>query len=606
MPEDKILASRFLATVSTGPGVYLMQGSQEVLYVGKAINLRKRLASYRRFEGQKHTKTGVMLARVRKIETILTTTEKEALILEASLIKKHRPRYNVILRDDKNYPLIKVTVKDKWPRIIVTRRRIRDGNRYFGPYASTTAMRETLKLLQALFPLRRCPRVRSRARPCLNFQLGQCLAPCSEPVADREYRVMVEGAIKILEGRNREFLTELHGKMQHAAQSLDFESAARIRDQIKGLERTLENQVIASDHARDQDVFGLVRKDVSAGIAILFVRAGILTGARSFFVPDPIGTDSAILAESIIQFYSPERQPPAEILLPLVPDDSTLLQERLGELRDGAVKIVVPRRGRKMQLTNMARRNARQVFEEKDRRQESWASLAAALQKSLHLSREPSAIECVDISNFSGKQAVGSLVSFHCGVHHKKGYRHYRIREKAEPDDYAMMREVLLRRLAKGKSEKDLPDLLLLDGGKGQLNLAQAVLEELGLTGRIDLAALAKDKNGSGERIFRPGRKNHIPLPNHAPVLLFLMRIRDEAHRFGITHHRRLRTRNTLTSELDRLSGIGPKRRQLLLKTYGSIKRIREAPVTDLAKIPGIGPSLAAAIHNQLHAADEA
>jgi excinuclease ABC subunit C len=602
--ENNLLAAEFLRTVSTGPGVYQMLGKKEVLYVGKALNLRKRLASYRQHLGNPQSRTGIMLSHARRIETILTTTEKEALILEASLIKKHRPRYNVILRDDKNYPLIKVTVQDKWPRITVTRRRGRDGSRYFGPYASVSAMRETLRLLQTLFPLRRCPQVRPRSRPCLNFQLGHCLGPCAMPVNAETYQAMVKGVLMVLEGRNQELAETLQQKMKEAARALRFEEAALLRDQLRGLEHTLERQVVASEHARDQDVFGLARHDASVGIAILFVRAGLLSGAQTFFLADPLGSDRAILAETIIQYYSPERQPPAELLLPLQPEDAALLQERLAELHEAPVRLQVPQRGQRLQLMAMARQNALQIFAERDRQQQAWETLAASLRKSLHLDRDPNRIECIDISNISGKQAVGALVSFREGVKYPQGYRHYRIAGRAEPDDYAMMREVLDRRLTKGISEDNLPDLLLLDGGKGQLNLAAAALDRFSLGGCIDLVAIAKEKEEEGEKLFRPGRKNPILLPRHFPALLYLMRIRDEAHRFGITQHRRLRTRTTLASELEALQGIGTNRKQLLLRSFGSIKRIRDASLEDLRRVPGIGPALAASIHHQLHRSD--
>ncbi len=601
MPSQKLLSSEYLQVVSNGPGVYQMLGKKEVLYVGKAVNLRKRLASYKRNRGAEHSKTVVMLSKVKRIETILTTTEKEALILEASLIKKYRPRYNVILRDDKNYPFIKVTVREKWPRILVTRKRIRDGNRYFGPYSSSSSMRETLKLLQTLFPLRRCPRVKPRSRPCLNFQLGNCPAPCCNPVEESYYRELVNGVLMVLEGRNRELIANLKKKMKRDARAHEFEKAAVVRDQIKGLEHTLERQVIVADHSRDQDVFGLVRKDASMGVAILFVRSGMISGAQSFFLADPIGSDRTILSKTILQYYSPERQPPPEILLPQDPDDLQLLQERLTELRESAVRTMTPKRGKSMQLMNMARRNANQVFAAQSKKKKSWNNLCSVMQKSLVLNNQPNRVDCVDISNIGGKQAVGSLISFKNGVKNKKEYRHFTIKSKDEPDDYAMMREVLDRKLKKGAKEDNLPDLLLLDGGKGQLGLALGVLEKYSLSGKIDLVAIAKEKQQEGEKLFRPGRKNPIMLPRHSPVLLFLMRVRDEAHRFGITHHRKLCRRKTLSSGLDSLQGIGEKRKKLLLKTFGSLKRLKHASREQLQKVPGIGEQLAGSIYNQLH-----
>ncbi len=602
-PEQKehpALSGSFLSTISHGPGVYQMLGKREVLYVGKAIDLRKRLAQYAHYSGSAHSKTAVMLSHVRRVETILTTTEKEALILEASLIKKHRPRYNVILRDDKNYPLIKVTIKDEWPRVVVTRRRTRDGSRYFGPFASTSGMRTTLKLLFSMFPLRRCKTVRERKRPCLNYQMGRCLAPCAGLVAKETYRAMVNEALLFLEGKNKQVLSGLERKMAQAAKELAFEQAAAYRDQIKGLQRTLEHQVVAADHALDQDVFGLARHGASVGLALLFIRAGLVSGSQTFFVADPIGEDGRILTETIMQYYSSRRQPPRELLLPLTIDDEQLVHEQLVELREGPVTFRTPKRGKRMQLMQMATANAEQVFSEQARKQKSWRILAGSLEHKLRLRNIPETIECLDISNLSGKQAVGSLVCFREGEPEKSRFRHYRISGKDEPDDYAMMREVLERRMETGLTKKNLPDMLLLDGGKGQLGIGVEVLSRYDLLDRIDLVAIAKEKQEEGEKLFRPGRKNPILLPAHSPALLYLMRIRDESHRFGITFHRRLRNTQTLHSPLDGVTGIGPKRKKDLLKAIGSYKRIMAASIEELAGVPGIGPSLAHSIHKQL------
>ena len=595
------LSSEFLKTVSHGPGVYQMLARKEVLYVGKARDLRKRLAQYAHYSGSAHSKTAVMLSHVRRVETILTTTEKEALILEASLIKKHRPRYNVILRDDKNYPLIKVTVREQWPRLLVTRRRLRDGNRYFGPYSSTSAMRASLKLLYSMFPLRRCKTVRARSRPCLNYQMKRCLAPCAGLVDQATYQAMVEEILLILEGKSRQVIDRLATKMREAAAELKFEQAARYRDQINGLSKTLEQQVVVADHQMDQDVFGLAREGASVGIAILFIRSGMISGAQTFFITDPIGEDDRILRETIIQYYSAQRQPPRELLLPLAPEDAALVRDRLAELREAPVTFILPQRGKKMQLMQMAADNAVQIFAERSRKRKSWDTMATSLQHKLKLRNRPDTIECLDISNLAGKQAVGSLVCFVEGEKEKSRFRHYRIRLKDEPDDYAMMNEVLRRRMETGLHKENLPDMLLLDGGKGQLNIAVNVLAQFTLLDRIDLVAIAKEKQDEGEKLFRPGRKNPVLLPAHSPALLYLMRIRDESHRFGITFHRRLRNRETLHSKLDNLQGVGAKRKKQLLRTLGSYKRIMEATADELASVPGIGSKLAESIHNQLH-----
>jgi excinuclease ABC subunit C len=598
---DSPLSAQFLKTVSHGPGIYQMLGRTKVLYVGKARDLRKRLAQYAHYAGSVHSKTAVMLSHVRRVETILTTTEKEALILEASLIKKHRPRYNVILRDDKNYPLIKVTVKEQWPRIVVTRKRRKDGNRYFGPYSSASAMRATLKLLYQMFPLRRCKNVRDRGRPCLNHQMKRCLAPCAGLVDQKTYISMVDEVLLILEGKSKEVVDLLQEKMETAAAELAFERAALYRDQLNGLRKTLERQIIVADHQLDQDVFGLARKGASVGIAILFIRAGMISGAQTFFITDPLGEDNRILRETILQYYSVFRQPPQELLLPLEPEDNVLLSERLGELREGKVKLAVPKRGKRMQLMQMATENAMQIFTEESKKKKAWETLADALQKKLKLRKKPDTIECLDISNLAGKQAVGSLVCFKNGNKTSSLFRHYRIRLKDEPDDYAMMNEVLERRMQTGLEKNNLPDMLLLDGGKGQLNIAVGVLANHDLLESIDLVAIAKEKQEEGEKLFRPGRKNPVLLPAHSPALLYLMRIRDESHRFGITFHRKLRNKAALHSPLDELTGIGKKRKQLMLKTLGSLRAVQTASVDELTSVPGIGATLARSIYKQLH-----
>jgi excinuclease ABC subunit C len=578
-----------------------MLGKMQVLYVGKARDLRKRLSQYAHFVGSPHSKTAVMLSHVQRVETILTTTEKEALILEASLIKQHRPRYNVILRDDKNYPLIKVTTKDPWPRVTVTRKRLRDGNRYFGPYSSSTAMRATLQLLYAQFPLRRCKIMRERQRPCLNYQMGRCLAPCASKVDQIDYQQMVHDVLLILEGKATEVVKELNAKMDQAAVDLAFEKAALYRDQIRSLNRTLEHQAIVAEHHLDQDVFGLYRQDASVGVALLFVRGGIITGAQTFFLADPLGEDEHLMAQIILLYYSGERQPPRELLLPFVIEDQELIAERLAELREGPVTLMAPQRGKRMPLMQIAGANAAQIFSERAKQEQSWETLASALTNKLRLAHHPETVECLDISNLLGKQAVGSLVCFVRGEKSVKQFRHYRIQSQDTPDDYAMMREVLERRMIKGYETNNLPDLLLLDGGKGQLQVGVDVLSRFNLLERIDLVAIAKEKAEEGEKLFRPGRKNPILLPAHSPVLLYLMRIRDEAHRVGITFHRKLRGKEHLHSPLDQIEGIGPLRKKRLLQTIGSFKRIMDAGVEDLAAVPGIGKELARQIHQQLH-----
>jgi excinuclease ABC subunit C len=599
-----MLPETTLAAAPHAPGVYLMRDLQErVLYVGKAKDLYKRLSSYARFSPTDHSKTSVMLAGVRRVETIITATEKEALILEASLIKEHKPKYNIILRDDKSYPYIKVTVADEWPRVSMARRKGPDRARYFGPYSSASAMWATLRLIAGLFPLRNCKgsRLKARPRPCLNQQIGRCLAPCAGLADRRLYLENVDKIIMLLEGRGRALQESLAQQMHRAAEALDFERAAQLRDQLADLRRTLEKQVVSAGHGKDQDVFGLARKDAAVAVAVLHIRQGLLNGSRNFFLADPYGEDTAILAQVLGQFYHSDHPPPQEILLPLPLPDQELYEEYLQQRGGIRVSLKFPKRGDGQQLLAMATANAQQHFAAKEQQSRSWESLSQALVKTLRLARPPERIECLDISNIGGKQAVGALVCFRDGEPDKGNYRHYRIKTVAGPDDYAMMRESLERRLRRGLAEGSLPDLLLVDGGKGQLGMALAVAGELGIREQIDWLGIAKEREEEGEKLFKPGQKNPLLLPAHNPVLLYLMRIRDEAHRYGITFHRRLRRQSTLASELEEVPGIGQEKKNQLLRHLGSLRRIKAASLAELQTVPGIGPELAGQIFAHFH-----
>lgn len=578
----------------------MLNNKSAVLYVGKAKDLKKRLSSYTRAIDSAHSKTAVMLSQIEKVDTIITRTEKEALILEASLIKKHSPKYNIILRDDKNYPLIKVTIQEEWPRVMMVRRRRKDGARYFGPYSSASAMWSTLRLISKLFPLRRCKgrKLKYRKRPCLNHQMGQCLAPCSGLANHDEYMDNVTKVMMILEGRNTDLITTLKSKMQHHAEKLDFERAAKIRDQIGALSKTLEKQVVAARNIIDQDIFGFSRKDTSVAIAVLTIRGGLIGGSRNYFLASPLGDDGSILAQVLNQFFYHGDNIPREIITPFEVEDAVLLQERFSELREAKAEIIIPQKGHRAELLRMAEANALQIFEEKEKKELSWTSLSSSCIKKLKLGVPPETIECLDISNISGKMGVGSLICFHKGEPAKQNYRHYKIRSIDTPDDYAMMAEVLQRRFTKGIEKGDLPDLFMVDGGKGQLAMALRIARELGIEDSLEWLGIAKERKEEGEKLYKPGRKNPITLVPHDPVLLYLMRIRDEAHRFGITFHRKLRNTATLASELDNISGVGPTRKKNLLKTLGSLKKIRQASVENLSSVTGIGPELAAEIYN--------
>jgi excinuclease ABC subunit C len=595
-----------LSSAPHASGVYMMLDSQStVVYVGKAKNLFKRLSSYAHFSGAEYNKTAVMLDKVKKVDTIITNTEKEALILEASLIKKYKPKYNIILRDDKNYPYIKVTVQEEWPRVYMTRRKSRDKARYFGPYSSSGAMWSTLRLISTLFPLRKCKgsKLMKRARPCLNKQIGKCLAPCAGN-ADRElYLEHVAKIIMLLEGRNQDLVGTLKKQMLAASEELDFEKAAAIRDQLSAMSRTLEKQVISASHTKDQDVFGFARKDAAVTIAVLFIRNGLINGSRTFFLADPYGEDGMILSQALSQFYDADSIIPKEILLPFSPSDLELHEEYLCDSAGMRVHLKTPQRGDNQQLISMANTNALQLFEEKEQKKRSWQNLSQTMEKTLRLNRPPNRIECLDISNIGGKQAVGALVCFTEGEPDKSNFRHYKIRTVEGPDDYAMMKEVLGRRLQRGMDEGNLPDLFVVDGGKGQLGMALAVAGELGITDNIDWIGIAKERQEEGEKLYKPERKNPIILPAHNPILLHLMRIRDESHRYGVTFHRKLRNKATLASDLDKIPGIGAEKKKQLLSHMGSLKRIKSATLSELIEVRGIGQELAKEIIRFFHPA---
>ncbi|MBU0728929.1 MAG: excinuclease ABC subunit UvrC [Proteobacteria bacterium] len=598
-----ILTKDFLQSVPNNPGVYVFKNSKGiVLYAGKARDLRKRLASYVKQIGNPHSKTGVMLSHAVKVETIITSTENEALLLESSLIKKHRPKYNVILRDDKNYPYIKVTISEKWPRVQMTRRRSRDGSRYFGPYSSSSAMWETLNFLNRLFPMRRCKGrdLKKRNRPCLNHQMGRCLAPCMELIGHHEYMEMVRHVILALEGRNRKLLVKSKSEMAKASKSLRYEDAAKYRDRINAIEKTLEKQVIAAGNFNDQDVFGFAQKGYSVAIAVLFVREGIINGRQSFFLPEPAGSNEEIIASVIERFYENDQPIPPEILLPFEPDDKGFLTQWLTATRGSHVYLRVPKRGNRLKIIEMANHNAEQLFTEKEKKEKSWDGLSAKIQENFHLRTKPQRMECIDISNIGGKQAVGVIVSFESGEKDKKNFRRYTIRTVQGANDYAMMQEVLERHFSKISDTKQLPDLLIVDGGKGQLSAANFILEKLNLHERIDLIGIAKEKSDEGEKIFIRGRKNPILLARHSPVLLIIMKIRDETHRFGITFHRNLRAKDHLRSELDSIPGVGPSRKKNLLTTLGSLEDVKSASTEKLASVQGISQALAGIIFTHL------
>ncbi len=574
-------------------------GRGAVLYVGKAKNLRRRLASYLT---PATPKIRNLIARAEKLETLITRNEKEALILEANLIKKHRPRYNVLLRDDKAYPLIRISLADKFPRLTVVRRK-RRGDRalYFGPYPSAGAVRETVKILTRFFPLRRCTNaeMRRRTRPCLYHQIGKCPAPCVGLISPESYQRIVDQAVAFLEGRGEALLRKLREEMEAAAERLEFERAARLRDRLRALEKILEAQAVVLPEERDLDLFALARQGELVSGAVLFIRKGKLLGYKLFHLRGVPEEDP--WAPLLEQFYDEGKLIPETVVLPEEPEEKELLEDWLSDLRGEAVKIARPEGEALQGLYETALRNAREALRSRLRGERTWDELAGELARVLRLPVIPQRVEAVDLSSLQGTAPVGAVVAFFEGEPDKSRYRRYHIRTvSGTPDDYAMLSEVLARRLRRGLEENDLPDLLVIDGGRGHLETARRVLEEHGLSGRIGLCAIAKERADEGEKVYLPGRKNPLRLSRHGEVLKFLMRVRDEVHRFVLTFHRKTRERETLSSFLDGIPGIGPRRKRELLRHFSSPEEILSAGEDRLARLPGFNRSVARSLLEHL------
>ncbi|MFQ5666951.1 MAG: excinuclease ABC subunit UvrC [Candidatus Binatia bacterium] len=610
-PPAQPRAAEKLAAVQPRPGVYLLKDARgKVIYVGKAKNLRARVRTYFR-GGAERTQVRFLMQRVVDLETLVTVNDKEALILENNLIKQYKPRYNIRLKDDKSYVSVKVTTRDMWPRIVVTRKIVKDGNKYFGPFASAYGVRDTLDTIRKVIPLRTCSDgvFRNRSRPCLEYQIKRCMGPCCLPVDPEVYRRHLHEAMMLLEGKSQQLARQLEGEMHRAADALRFEDAARLRDKIEAIEKTQERQQVVCHWGVDQDVFGLYREGGCIEAQVLFVRQGKLTHNQVYSFEDFELPDEEVLAALLTQFYQGERYVPDEVLVPVELEDRAARAEYLSERKGKRVEIVRPRRGDKARLLEMAAENARQSFRERRETSRQRERMSEELQRKLHLRNAPKRIECFDISNIQGRLAVGSLVTFDEGEPDKGGYRRFRIKTVGEADDFRMMYEVLKRRFAHVKDARGYPDLLVVDGGKGQLNVALEVLRELGIS-EVEAVGLAKmrvaraprspDVVRSAERVFLPGRKNPVVLERNSTALFLLQRVRDEAHRFAITYHRRLRSRDRLRSALDTIPGVGPARRKLLLRHFGSVPRVRAASVAALTQVPGISAGLAAHIKSRL------
>jgi excinuclease ABC subunit C len=600
-----------VASFPKSSGVYLMKDSaMKIIYVGKANDLKSRISSY--FTG-KDTRpmAPFLMARVHDIEFIITATGKEALILENNLIKRYRPRYNVTLRDDKTYYHLSLNPAEKFPRLQLVRKRHNDATLYFGPYPSGLSAKETLRFVQQIFPLRTCRNrdFKLRPRPCLEHQIGRCLAPCKGLIDEESYRKLADSVVSFLQGRRRELISELKRQMNEASENLNYEEAARLRDRVAALEHALEKQNVDWGSSKDQDVIGLYAHDDNYQICILFVRGGKLLGSKSF-APVKVKTNmTEVISSCLTQYYDGDANIPDEIIIPCCLPDEEVIVEWLTEKKNRKVVLTLPSIGTKNALLDMASDNARNLWEAAHKKDEQKTAALQIIQEKLSLTKLPRRMECYDISNISGKYAVGSMVVFQDGEPDKNSYRRYRIKELSEPDDYAMMYEVLSRRFAQGEN---LPDLVIADGGKGQLNVALLVLKDLKI--KLDVIGLAKEERAvfpgkniktktagkSEDRVYLPGRKDAVYLSAWPQALRILQQARDEAHRFALNYHHQIKQKDDFGSVLDDVADIGEARRKILLKYFGSGKRVREASLDELQKVPGIGKSLAEKIYSHL------
>jgi excinuclease ABC subunit C len=612
-------------TLPRKPGVYLMRDvSGAVIYVGKAIDLHSRVRSYFQPSSWEDSKVRAIVSEIADLEFIVTNSELEALILEANLIKEHRPRYNVRLKDDKRYPYIKISWADPFPKVLITRRMEQDGGRYFGPFTSSGAVHQTLDLLRRSFPYLTCNReITGRdERACLYYDIKLCLGPCIGAATQEQYRAMIRGLARFLEGRSEEVVADLETRMQDAAEALAFEQAASLRDQLQAVQRVVERQKIVSSIGTDQDVIAFAREDGDACVQVFFIRGGKLLGREYFVLEGAQDEDEReVMAAFLKQFYEEAAYVPPEVLLPARIEEALIIEQWLKEKRGAKVTLRVPRRGQKRELVALAAENAAETLAALRAQWQADAhkheQALAELQEALDLPQAPARIECYDISTTQGTEIVGSMAVFVQGVPRKSDYRRFVVRSVQGQDDYASMREVLERRFrrwqvatsdlppiggAKGGGSRDvkgwakLPDLLIVDGGKGQLRVAVEVLKAFDLLDRVPVAGLAKQR----EEIFLPRQARPILLPRRSQGLFLVQRVRDEAHRFAITHHRARRRRAGVASQLDSIPGVGPARRRALLKAFGSIDAIRAASVEQLAAVPGIPHTVALAIKEHL------
>lgn len=600
------------------PGVYLMKNSEgQIIYVGKAISLKKRVRQYFQSSRNNTPKVNAMVSNIYEFEYIITDTEVEALILEANLIKKHKPKYNILLRDDKQYPYIKVTTNEKFPRVIKTRNILKDRAKYFGPYTSNGAVNDTLEIIQNLYPLRTCKlnlkNNEKRERPCLNYYIGKCLGPCHDDVNEKKYDEMIQEIIMFLNGKEDKLLEIIEEKMKNASRNLDFENAARYRDQVNSLNHVLEKQKIVSTTMTDQDIIGMARGIDEVCIQTFFVRAGKVIGREHFILTDTEHLERGeILSSFIKQFYLGSSYIPKEILVEDSFEDMDIIAKWLSEKRGTKVHIKVPMRGDKNHLMDMVRKNAmdtlNQYGDRLKRKLEENQKALRELERALGLKNIPRRIEAFDISNIQGVQSVGSMVVFENGQPKNSDYRRFKIKSVIGPNDYASMEEVIYRRFNRGIKEKELivenniqiesfsifPDLIMIDGGKGQVNIAKRILNDFGID--IPICGLVKDDFHRTRGIMFNG--NEVSLPMNSDGFKLITRIQDEAHRFAISYHRSLRDKKMIKSILDDINGIGDKRKKALLKAFGSVDNIKKASIEELSKVDGMNIKAAEEVYS--------
>lgn len=611
------------------PGVYIFRnGEGSVLYVGKAANLRNRMRSYFGAPWSMEGKTRTLSESIDDFEYVVTNTEQEALHLEAALVKRHQPIFNVRLKDDKHYPYLKVDLADPWPRVYITRRVAKDGARYFGPFANAGSVRRTLDIVNKLFPWRSCTKVitGNDPRPCLDYFINRCIAPCTSYCTKEEYDEVIRQVMLFLEGRTEEVVRSLRKEMAEASKAMEYERAARIRDQIESIERVTERQTVASTRPADEDVFGLARGEDEAMVQVLFIRGVKMIGVDNFTLDGTRDeSDGDVMASFLKQFYESATYVPRRVLVPFALPEQALIEEFLTERRGGRVEILVPQRGEKRQLVEMATRNARESLGAARARwladHGNTQSALQQLQEELDLPALPRRIECYDISNIQGTSSVGSMVVFVDGHPRPQLYRRFRIKWVEGANDFASMAEVLRRRFQRAReravaesgadapeverngadngrvdaSFAELPDLVIIDGGKGQLAAAVDVMREMGVK-HIPAVGLAKQH----EEIFVQDVADPVVLPRASQALYLVQRIRDEAHRFAITYHRGVRSKAGMRSALDSVEGIGPKRKQALLKKFGSVRAIREASIEEIAATVGFTSKLAERVKAQV------